>query len=541
MRFSPERVKGGGLPLDVHRPSVIGQDRTAAAPVDDERESWRRILVIGAQYVSMTVATRDRTSPFRLNGLMLDPDRLTEPMDLYNRYVELAADHGYDTLLWHFTDSTGCALVFPSRPEVASPCAFTPEETVSLVEFCREHGIDVIPEVECFGHTSYILKVERYRHLRDDPEGAHMEGICPFHEEARDILRDLLRDTAQIFSPKYIHTGLDEVAFGAQPLTQQRLKATPKWKLYAEHVAWLNTQVKSLGRTMMMWGDHLLDTRKGNALLDSEAYSSEMAEIVARDIVMVDWHYEAKPDPATVNSLLNAGFDVVAGSAVQCHGVHGMPTRDNIDNLRSFTRIAAEANSPRMLGVIHTVWCPWRTLPGTTVFPIACGGELLRTGGTIGEGFAQEFAATYFGLAEAADVASALEILYSLSPQHTRELRRSLPNTTGDLAGVSQEDLSADESLRNAARQAIALLKKAEPCVTRNADLFGDILFGAEYYALLGELGLHLQEIKAMDHPTGGSQDVADMLEPVIARLRSVYEQGVAQWNCVCSRDGPPP
>ena len=472
-----------------------------------------------------------RMSTFRIKGLMLDPARLTEPMDLYRRYVDLAASYGYGTLLWHFTDSTGCAMVFPRRPEVASPYAFTPEETARFVEFCAERGIDVIPEVECFGHTSYILRLDQYRHLRDNPEGAHMEGICPFHEEAKAILRDLLCDTAEIFQSPYIHTGLDEVAFGAHPLTRERLKTRRKWELYAEHVGWLNEEVRSLGRTMMMWGDHLLETRKGNAALDNDAYSSEMAAVVPKDIVLVDWHYEAEPDPATVDFLMGRGFDVVAGSAVQCSGVHGLPTRRNMDNLRNFTHIAAEADSPHMLGVIHTVWCPWRTLPGTTAYPIAAGGELLQTGGELPAGFTERFVADYFGLAETEDAAAALDILYGLSPHRSVEMKRNVPTQDGDLDGVTSEDIAADEALRDAAARAVALLREAEPGVTKNADLFGDILFSAEYYELLGELGIRLQEIKAADAEPGRAEDVAGMLASAVERLASMYGRGIAQWN----------
>ena len=53
----------------------------------------------------------------------------------------------------------GARCYFTSVPDlVTHRNAFTPEELKSLVEYGQSHGVELIPEVESFGHTGYITR-----------------------------------------------------------------------------------------------------------------------------------------------------------------------------------------------------------------------------------------------------------------------------------------------------------------------------------------------------------------------------------------------
>ncbi len=452
---------------------------------------------------------------FTIKGFMLDPARLTEPLDLYKRYIEFCAEYGYNTLLWHFTDNHGCALRFPSRPELASPHAFTPEETRKLVDFAGSFNIDVIPEVECFGHTDYILNLKQYSHLRDNVPGSATQGICPFHDETREIMTDLFKDTAEIFSSEYIHAGLDEVSFGSHPLTRERLKDKKKWELFAEYVAWVHSVIQDQEKTMMMWGDHLLDDRKGNEVLDTEAYSSEMADLISRDIILVDWHYSAQPDPATVIYLLEKGFRVIGGTAAVCYGTTAVPRQRNIDNIKNFTRIGARTDNDNFLGLIHTVWCPWRTLPGTILFPLALGGACLENNGEEPEGFRTLFSEKTFKTQSPA-LSEAIEKAYTFM-HHTSELGRKVPSCSSDLEGVTRDQINEDAEMSRRAETVLGLLRSAEADITENSDLFNDLVFSFKYLSAIGGL-------------TGRFQGEFRVKE-ILPLLKKLYAEGIAQWD----------
>ena len=121
-------------------------------------------------------------------GVMLDSARLTEKHSFYFDLLPYLAKWGYNTIGWHFTDDQGCSIEFDSRPELASRGAFSKQEIEEFVALARECGIEVIPELESFGHMGYITKLEKYRHLFEAIEGKQFGAICPSHPETLEIL-----------------------------------------------------------------------------------------------------------------------------------------------------------------------------------------------------------------------------------------------------------------------------------------------------------------------------------------------------------------
>ena len=104
---------------------------------------------------------------FKYRGVMLDLARLTERHDYYLSFLPWLSKWGYNLLHLHFTDDQGCALRFPSRPELATPHAFTADEMREFAAEARRHGLEIVPEIECWGHTDFITRLKRYRHLRE--------------------------------------------------------------------------------------------------------------------------------------------------------------------------------------------------------------------------------------------------------------------------------------------------------------------------------------------------------------------------------------
>ncbi len=85
------------------------------------------------------------------------------------------AEWGMATLVFHFTDDHGCAVRLPAFERLALPNTFSAEKAKELVEFAARRGIEVIPELEAFGHT---------RCLTGRPEHAHLYAgttvWCPY-------------------------------------------------------------------------------------------------------------------------------------------------------------------------------------------------------------------------------------------------------------------------------------------------------------------------------------------------------------------------
>ena len=103
-----------------------------------------------------------------IRGLMVDAGRVPELLDYYRRVIDFCAEWELNTLHFRLTDDQGSALRFRSVPDlVTHKNAFTPDQLRSLADYAKHHGVDLIPEIESFGHTGYITRSPAYAHLLD--------------------------------------------------------------------------------------------------------------------------------------------------------------------------------------------------------------------------------------------------------------------------------------------------------------------------------------------------------------------------------------
>jgi hexosaminidase len=63
-------------------------------------------------------------------------------------------------------------------------------DIVNVINTCHHLGLEVIPLVQTFGHMEFILKHEKFSHLRDTSDMP--ESICACHEEAMDLITDYI-------------------------------------------------------------------------------------------------------------------------------------------------------------------------------------------------------------------------------------------------------------------------------------------------------------------------------------------------------------
>ena len=144
----------------------------------------------------------------RLRGIMIDAARLTERPDYYRRVIDFCHDWKLNTILFRLTDDQGSAFRFESHPElVTHDHALTASQARELAEYGQKRGVQLIPEIESFGHTSYITAVPKYQHLADTPLDKPTEfvGISPVHPDSLALMRDLYREVAKAFPSQGIH------------------------------------------------------------------------------------------------------------------------------------------------------------------------------------------------------------------------------------------------------------------------------------------------------------------------------------------------
>jgi hypothetical protein len=421
-----------------------------------------------------------------IKGIMLDPARVMERRETYSEFLKLFAQWGYNTLFWRFCDDEGCRLVFPSHPELATEHAWSAEETRAFVQEANELGIQVIPELECFGHTGYITRHAQYQHLRDGLTGKEFAALAPMHPDSLALLEDLLNDLCDIFPAPWVHIGMDESAFGDHPHTAELLKTKTKPEIFAEHIQWVYGVLKKQGKGTMLWGDHLRPVAESNRSdhLDEEAVSDLIADSNPKDIIICDWYYPPEIPADRMDCFLDRGFRVLACPASSSYGMFGHPADWNLDNLREFIALAKKNVDRGVIGAVNTVWCSGRYLNGTIHYANALAGHLMNAD-TESPRFANEFIADFFGVADGSEIVEALQMLHRISP-NAFALYRGFPVPQDKPVELSEEDHAFFQTLEKTCQQAAEQLQRNRENVQSHIGDYDDILITAQVLSFMG-------------------------------------------------------
>ena len=416
-----------------------------------------------------------------IRGLMMDAARLTERHEFYFDMLEKLARWGFNVLWWHFVDDEGFVLKLDSHPELASPYAFTKSETRRLIAAGKEFGIDVVPEVETLGHGRYVTHLPQYAHLADgDPN--RFNAICPSHRQTLPLMKDIIREVAELFDSEYFHAGLDEVNLSGCPRCRRRARGKPPWWIYAEHAKAIHRIVTGCGKRMIMWADHV---ERNPALLKA----------LPKDIVMAHWQYREVRGEQIERSL-RAGFEVICCPAMLRHGHVILPHSSAADNTERMIATARRLRGRGVLGAVNTWWTTWRIIRDAAL-PMAHYTAHLLAGGKRDRTAAMDrFLREQFGVRSKA-AARALWTLHEAVPQ-SAEMGTLLFDNLGGMAQAAAMAGGAEFSARaEALASASKTLIEAAPKVKRDAPAFNALVLGGRVAAGCFENGLDLRRAHA--------------------------------------------
>ncbi len=246
-------------------------------------------------------------------------------------------------------------LKYSSHPEASEKEAITPDEARALAKLAQSRGITLVPMYNCLGHQSWRDKPGAL--LRSHPEfneAPEMDATakdfycmswCPNHPDVNKFVFDLFDELLDAFGAKAFHVGMDEVfILGQCP----RCKGKPNADLFAKSVKDLHGHLVGKRKVeMQMWGDRFLDSATVGCKHEWEGSANQTwpaVDMVPKDIVICDWHYEPWEDFPSVRFFLEKGFRVwPAGWNKQ-------------ESVRRFIEVARRDAAPKMLGYMATTW-----------------------------------------------------------------------------------------------------------------------------------------------------------------------------------------
>ncbi|HPU98119.1 MAG TPA: family 20 glycosylhydrolase [Candidatus Hydrogenedentes bacterium] len=274
-QINPEVApKPQGYRLEIRQDGIriTGHDEAGIFYGEQTLNQIRRQCASCSTLPEMTI---DDWPDFPHRGVMLDISRDKVPtMETLRMLVDMFAELKYNQLqlyMEHTFAYGGHETVWKN----ASP--MTPEEIRQLDAWCQEKFIELVPNQNSFGHMERWLSHPEYARLAERPGSS---DLCPVDPESIELLRDMYAQLLPNFSSGNFNVGCDETWSLGQGRSKEACERIGKGRVYLNFLKEIHTLVQAHNRTMMFWGDIILQ-------------HPELIPELPDDIIAMVWGYEA--------------------------------------------------------------------------------------------------------------------------------------------------------------------------------------------------------------------------------------------------------
>ena len=150
---------------------------------------------------------------------------------------------------------------------------FTGEEIRQIDHYCKKRFIELVPNLNSFGHFERWLRHEPYKKLAECPEGFQRDepfmirnhgSVLKPNQESLAFIDALYEEYLPHFSSSKFNVGLDEPWELGQGWSRPMVEARGKHTVYLDHLKGILALVERRGKSMEFWADVLLE-KPGNA------------------------------------------------------------------------------------------------------------------------------------------------------------------------------------------------------------------------------------------------------------------------------------
>jgi hexosaminidase len=288
----PDKTEGYGLWVDAKGAGVVGFDAIGAYR---GVQSLRQLLTpTGFRFSSI----RDYPS-LQTRVAMIYLDVYSKPTNDW--LIPMLAKLKFSSVL-----VMSNYVKWDSSKNIWHPQGASKAEAVRVAELIRTHGMDAIPLIETPGHASWLFYNNQNRDIAQDPEIKEPYAYDTLNPRSYEVLLPILTEAVNVFKPKFVHIGHDEVIAdgrGRFPARENGL-ALGFEKLFVDDTIKLHDHLKTLGVGTMIWHDVAL----------SEAHREKILPGLPKDIVLANWHYGAADDYPSIKYAQSQGFKVLGAS-----------------------------------------------------------------------------------------------------------------------------------------------------------------------------------------------------------------------------------
>ncbi|MGW9687047.1 glycoside hydrolase family 20 zincin-like fold domain-containing protein [Flagellimonas sp. 2504JD1-5] len=290
----------------------------------------------------------------------LDIKHHLEKTEYYYQLIDKLAGYKVNAIIAEVEDK----IKFERHPKIASADALSKTEWQKLSDFANDRNIEISPLMQGLGHSSFVLKHDEYKHLRDDPTSDW--AYNPLDSETYKVQFDLYEEAIEATpNGKYLHIGGDEVHTTGRGSGKSALELQLQWldkvcKFAEEHnripIFWDDMPLKHAEVYAPMFDTEISNEEVDKIWEENEHKLVEFLDQFPKNCIYMRWNYHAPEtygNSKAMDWFSNNGFQVMGATAGQTRWVL-MPQREsNIDNIKSFALSSIERG---LNGLLLTLW-----------------------------------------------------------------------------------------------------------------------------------------------------------------------------------------
>lgn len=256
---------------------------------------------------------------------------------------------------------------YKSYPQLQDSGALSKKDVRKIVKACKNNNIRIIPDINLLGHqssgnkinkllkyfpefdeTPYIQMPEKY--VWPNKDNLYCKSYCPRHPDVHKVVFACIDELCDVFEADAFHAGMDEIFYLGDDKCP-RCQGVDKAQLFADEVNLIRDHLKQKNRELWIWSDRLLDGRAtGIGFWEaSYNYTWRAIDLIPKDIVMCDWHYE-RPDQTAIYFAMK-GFRVIT-----CPWRTPPTAVIQTDDMARWIKYATPEMKPRYFGMMQTCW-----------------------------------------------------------------------------------------------------------------------------------------------------------------------------------------
>ncbi|MBV1876130.1 MAG: family 20 glycosylhydrolase [Pseudomonadales bacterium] len=224
---------------------------------------------------------------FPHRGVMLDVSRCKVPtLCTLKKLIDTFARLKYNQLQL-YTEHT---FAFTQHPHIWSDASpYDAADMLEIQSYCLARFIDLVPNLNCFGHFERWLQHPEYQQYAECPNGfihpltnipvPHGSTLKP-DRKSLQLINDLHAEYLPLFASDYFNVGGDEPWELGQGRSKLHCAKKGTTNVYINFMAKIKKLVRKRNRTMMFWSDIVLQQPASLKLL-------------SRDMIALNWGYEA--------------------------------------------------------------------------------------------------------------------------------------------------------------------------------------------------------------------------------------------------------